>query len=255
MPNIGYLGYLGPGKRTNRGSKALFKSRRKRCDLRVPPTKQLVHPQHRHLRKHKTEILLWLIDNRIAITTANSCSELYTGSSAATTGTASVPMADGERQAFVDNRVIYRPPTYKEAGAFWKVSEATISRWWKRRERYLSPDAYGRSNKLPVHKPSPGWDVPNSAPHPRILSEITALADITGITDITDMDDNIEDDDSDTATEVIDDSDIELDDDEDRELPELEATLNEDPTVETRRDASVSSDDSQEFQDAPEYQI
>ena len=135
--------YVRPKKGTKRGPKKFTGSRRTRCDLRVPPVKPISRPIRSHSRKFKTDVLLWLINNRIAVTETGQWGLPYLAS-ASSTRVGRVPLTDEDRvilkQAFRDNGVLYRPPTYKEAAAFWNVRANSVQNWWVIREKYLSPD-------------------------------------------------------------------------------------------------------------------
>lgn len=43
----------------------------------------------------------------------------------------------------------YRPPTYEETSAFWKVPASTITKWWKNQDKILSPQRKAYSPAWP----------------------------------------------------------------------------------------------------------
>ncbi|KAH8160593.1 hypothetical protein CIB48_g7655 [Xylaria polymorpha] len=248
---------------TKRGPKKFTESRRKRCDLRVPPTKPIVRPHNRQTRKRKTEVLLWLIDNRVSVTKESPSGGPFLISPSATRRERTYLTQDERealKQAFRENGVIYRPPIFQEAETFWKVKKTTIAGWWRERSKFLSAEDYDRSNKLPVYEIAPGFGIPKSAPRPQVLPETPATADAVNTPDTDD------DDASDavgssppSVIEVSDDSDIELDDDED-ELPELDAeTLQagtpDHPEIEEPENDISDEDAECEDEDIPDVDI
>ncbi|KAI1191012.1 hypothetical protein F5B17DRAFT_363810 [Nemania serpens] len=244
--------YVRPKKGTKPGPKPFPGSRRKRCDLRVPPVKPK-NPSHaRHSPQFKMDVLRWLINNRVAITEQAENGRPWianiTGVRASQTA-----LTDDEREqltrAFLKNGVVYRPPTFYEGAIAWNVPRATVVWWWKYRKRYLLPDDYERSSRLPVCEITPGSSFPEPVPEPQVLPEGRAT---TGNVDTqyNEDDENDEDgndDDSDggdgddvlelpppTTIDMSDVSDSEPDDD-DSELPDLEAVLNEELAAEARQ--------------------
>ncbi|KAI3324912.1 hypothetical protein HD806DRAFT_533515 [Xylariaceae sp. AK1471] len=260
--------YVRPRTGGKKGPKRFPGSRRKRCNLRVPPVKPIMRPKNHHPRKRKVEVLLWLIDNRVAVTQGNLWGEPLLGI-ALRKGQSR--LTDEEHKTLKEfwrvNGVLYRPPTYKEAKSFWRINTGSIAHWWANRKKWLSPADYERSIKLPVWETAPGFGIPKSAPRPQVIPEASAAADAVDSADGDDGDDgdNSEDDDDNdnaaaelpppTVMEGSDDSDIELDDDDD-ELPEPEATLSEELAAEARQAQAPieSAEEGSEFQDAPEYQ-
>ncbi|KAI0875534.1 hypothetical protein GGS24DRAFT_499753 [Hypoxylon argillaceum] len=250
--------YQKPRKGTKRGPKAFSGSRRTRCDLRVPPVKPLVRHQRSHPRDEKTKILLWLINNRIAIYKMSPRAELHLArASAYRKGRVPLTHEDRQtlRQAFDDNGVIYRPPMFKEAAIYWNVKKGSVSTWWTDREKYLSPEDFDRSNKLPGCEVAPGAGIPKSAPRAQVLLETPTP------TDVADSADTHDNDESDAAepsppppplndAEMSDDSDIELDDDDNDD--DDDGGLSE-PSIQPPQSRPNSSDGGQDFQDAPEY--
>ncbi|KAI1130973.1 hypothetical protein F5Y10DRAFT_99878 [Nemania abortiva] len=255
--------YVRPRKGTKCGPKKFPGSRRTRCDLRVPPVQPLRRPQRTHSRATKTEVMLWLINNRIAVSKTGQWGEPYL-QTAASTRRDQVALTDEDRatlkKAFHANGVIYRPPTFKEAAEFFKISTCNIQGWWTVREKYLSPEDLDRSKKLPVCEVAPGVGIPKSAPRPQIFPEIPAATNTTNSPD-GDDNNNGNDDEMDTdgelpplgPTRMSDDSDFNLEDDS-TDLSELETALNEELSAQARQNRRGSSDGGQNFEDAPEYQ-
>ncbi|RYC59473.1 hypothetical protein CHU98_g6741 [Xylaria longipes] len=54
--------------------------------------------------------------------------------------------------------------------------QTTVVDWRSHRAKYLSPDEYDRSNKLPVYETVPGFGISKSAPHPQVLPGTLATA-------------------------------------------------------------------------------
>ncbi|KAI0194595.1 hypothetical protein F4808DRAFT_334770 [Astrocystis sublimbata] len=163
-----------------KGPKPFLGSRRKRCDLRVPPKKPLVHPLFNYSRKLKTDVLLWLTDNRVPVTQTNTAQGPYFVSANANRRNQSA-MTEEDRDALIEalrgNGVIYRPPSIKEAAAHWQVDKDFIRDWWANRRDFLSPEDYDRSNKLPIYEAVPGGaGLANSAPRPQLLPQVVASA-------------------------------------------------------------------------------
>ncbi|KAI0108704.1 hypothetical protein GGR51DRAFT_124066 [Nemania sp. FL0031] len=252
--------YVKPRKGTKRGPQKFSGSRRTRCDLRVPPVPPLTRPQRTHSRAFKAEIMLWLINNRVAVTETGQWGEPYLASASATRR-GQVALTDEDRvalkKAFHVNGAIYRPPTFKEAAAFFKTSTCNIQGWWGVREKYLSPQDFDRSKKLPVCEVAPGIGIPKSAPRPQVFPETPATTDATGSADTGNTNNNDQSDAGELpllrATETSDDSNFSLEGD-DTDLSELENALNEELNPQTQQSRRESSDGGQHFEDAPEYQ-
>ncbi|KAI1396437.1 hypothetical protein F4819DRAFT_491516 [Hypoxylon fuscum] len=141
-----------PPTGVRRGPKPFPGTRRKRCDLRVPPA-QPVRRQHvRHPRKRKTEVLRWLIHHRVVDARKNEDGEPITVNNAKFGQ--KLPKYDKQR-AFQQRKdpFIYRPPTYREAEQFWKINSGTISHWWSKKEKYLSPAEVEEAKVYKVESP------------------------------------------------------------------------------------------------------
>ncbi|KAI1424391.1 hypothetical protein F5Y12DRAFT_715339 [Xylaria sp. FL1777] len=249
--------YVRPKKGIKPGPKKFPKGCRKRCDLRVPPAHH-ARPQSSFTRKRRTEVLLWLIDNRVATAQTTTVGEPYIASSVRQGQT---PLTEDDhkalKEAFRENGVIYRPPTYQDASVIFNIGRANIASWWVKRKKYLSPNDYDRSNKLPMYETTPGAGNPTSA-RPHVLPEtIVGTGTVDAADDLENDDGNDDSDDSGlpspTVIEISDGSDMESDDDDD-ELPELEAALDKQLAAGARQAHRESSEGGQAFQDAPEYQ-
>ncbi|KAI1199890.1 hypothetical protein F5X97DRAFT_108516 [Nemania serpens] len=256
--------YVRPKKGTRRGPKPFTGSRRKRCDLRVPPVKPVVRPIVHHPRQLKIDVLHWLINNRVAITEATEHGNPWLASASATRKSQKV-LTDDERralrQAFHKNGAIYRPPTFVEAGLAWKLGTATIVHWWEHRERWLSPEDFERSNNLLVYEIAPGAGIPEPDPEPapeqQVVPEDGAVTDnVDAPEDENNHDDHNDDSDDDdvvelpppSAIELSDTSDSEIDDD-DSELPDLEAALDEELAAEARQARMAAAEGGRDPQD------
>ncbi|KAI0491153.1 hypothetical protein F4859DRAFT_36099 [Xylaria cf. heliscus] len=231
-----------------RGPKKFTGSRRKRCDLRVPPTKPIVRPLCRHTRKRKTEVMLWMLDSRVPVTKGNAFGVPHIISSSSNRrdrANLTEDERDALKKAFRENGVIYRLPTFKDAEAFWKINKTTVSDWWRCRSKYLSKDDYDRSHNLPVYETVPGYGICESAPRPQVLPETLATADAANTTD-TDDDNpgSITERSAPDVIELSDDSDIESDNDMD-EAPE--------PDTETQKTYGESSEGGQTFENEPDH--
>ncbi|KAI1110913.1 hypothetical protein F5Y14DRAFT_335803 [Nemania sp. NC0429] len=239
--------YVRPRKGTRRGPKEFPGSRRKRCDLRVPPAKTPVRIHVKHTREFKIDVLLWLINNRVAVTEASDRGGPWIASGSAARKSLRV-LTDDERkalkQAFRKNGVIYRPPTLEEGGIAWDIGpKSTVSNWWDNRQKFLSPRDYERSNNLPAYEVAPGAGIPPPAPEPQASPEDEAATDdIDAPDDGNDEDDDDHNSDKSGESDVVDQpppttmeisdlsdgaSDDDESDDDDSELAELEAALNE----------------------------
>ncbi|KAI1168909.1 hypothetical protein F5B18DRAFT_666099 [Nemania serpens] len=105
------------------------------------------------------DVLLCLIDNRVAGTETTSRGQPWL-TSASAIWKSQKALTDDERlalrQAFHENGVIYRPPSFKEGGIAWIVGTATVVSWWDHRQKFLSPDDCEGSNKQPMYEVAPG---------------------------------------------------------------------------------------------------
>ncbi|KAI0909034.1 hypothetical protein F4823DRAFT_456599 [Ustulina deusta] len=238
--------YVRPKKGTKPGPRQFPTGCRKRCDLRVPPAHH-ARPQSAIPRRRRVEVLLWLLNNRVASTQTTTYGKPYIASSLRQ-GQMRLTEDDHKalKEAFRKNGVIYRPPTYSDAARLFKIGRANIAYWWSLREKYLSPEDYDRSNKLPMYETTPGAGNPTSAPRPQVLPETLVGTDADDDSDVSELP-------SPTVMEISDDSDFESDDDND-ELPEIEVALKKQLAAGARRTRRESSGGGQDFQDAPEYQ-
>jgi len=108
-----------------RGPRPFVGSRRKRCDLRVPS----VNPVKRHItiisRKRKIEVLLWLIDNCVALTGTPKTADIIVTMAVRDGATALTLEQERALEFFRVNGVVYCPPLYKEAAVFWSITKSS----------------------------------------------------------------------------------------------------------------------------------
>ncbi|RYP72484.1 hypothetical protein DL770_007961 [Monosporascus sp. CRB-9-2] len=135
--------------RPKRGPKPFPGTRRKRCDLRVPPPQPIIRPRNTYTRKRRTDVLMWLIHHKIPEENQfrRGDSYAYTRTRA---GIAPLPVHEENerRRKWANGETIYRAPTYKDAERFWKVPAGSICQWWKKREKYLPPHELERANLI-----------------------------------------------------------------------------------------------------------
>ncbi|RYP72726.1 hypothetical protein DL771_004062 [Monosporascus sp. 5C6A] len=135
--------------RPKRGPKPFPGTRRKRCDLRVPPPQPIIRPRNTYTRKRRTDVLMWLIHHKIPEENRfrRGDSYAYTRTRA---GIAPLPVHEENerRRKWANGETIYRAPTYKDAERFWKVPAGSICQWWKKREKYLPPHELERANLI-----------------------------------------------------------------------------------------------------------
>lgn len=122
-----------------KGPKPFPGSKRKRCDLRVPPTgdKKPRRPTTRHSRRRKTQVLEWLIRHRIAEQRTRP-SDLY-HAVRSRSGEALISYEEMRDRKIVWERggVVYRTPTYRDAARHWRINAGVIVAWWQNKEQYL----------------------------------------------------------------------------------------------------------------------
>ncbi|KAI0596709.1 hypothetical protein F4775DRAFT_563220 [Biscogniauxia sp. FL1348] len=265
MPPRGFRYLKGPENAKGRpGPRPFPGSRRKRCDLRVPPAKPIQRRVHRHTKKRKVEVLMWLAFHRVP-EPRRTGNGIYT----ATRLKAGMCQLTPEEQQELNDlnnpyAILYRPPTYQEAEDFWKISCSTISRWWYNKEKYLTPDILEKIKGRPVelvggipsnptvNSPSAGNGQPGNA-----SGTTAAAANPQTVMEISD--DSGSDSENDSS-------------DDDEELPDLNTALggggngggsgsgsdgDGDRSANTLQDTTTSrggTEDTQEFQDAQEFQ-
>ncbi|KAI2463450.1 hypothetical protein F4781DRAFT_124357 [Annulohypoxylon bovei var. microspora] len=118
------------------GPKPFPGTRRKRCDLRVPPVQPIRH-HHRYPRKRKIDVLTWLVNYRVADTRKNEFGE----PPAPRLKSGQEPLSEEQLREIrlCKDPVIYRPATYREAEKHWKIQGAIIASWWQGKKKYLPP--------------------------------------------------------------------------------------------------------------------
>ncbi|KAI1488651.1 hypothetical protein F5X96DRAFT_66524 [Biscogniauxia mediterranea] len=267
MPPRGYRYLRGPENVKGRpGPRPFPGTRRKRCDLRVPPAKPIQRRVQRHTKKRKVEVLMWLAFQRVPEPRRTGsgpyiATRLKNGMSR--------PSADEQqRLAELNNpyAILYRPPTYQEAEEFWKISSSTIARWWVYKEKYLTPEIIEKIKDRPIElvggtpsNPTMTINSPSAAWYAQQGSVSGTAAAPAG---------------SQTVMEISDDSgsDPESDySDDDEELPDLNTALggggddggggggdsNGDGSANNLQDRAANrggTEETQEFQDAQEFQ-
>ncbi|KAI1254420.1 hypothetical protein MGN70_003823 [Eutypa lata] len=140
MPPLGYKYNPGSYKtRNKRGPKPFPGTRRKRCDLRVPPPQPIVRPKTTYNKKRKTDVLMYLIHHRLADARGFDQRDHYFPITRMRQGMAPLSMEEAKqrREYWDKGAVVYRPPTLRDAENFWKIPHSTITHWWKKREKYL----------------------------------------------------------------------------------------------------------------------
>ncbi|KAK4034006.1 hypothetical protein C8A01DRAFT_39524 [Parachaetomium inaequale] len=99
--------------------------------LRAKPLKEVRRVKRKFTRERKIEVLLYLLNHRVADTRERRCPRRRMGQPHEEELTQ--PIAQGENGNFV----WYRAPTYTEASKFWKIPVPTICGWWDSREKIL----------------------------------------------------------------------------------------------------------------------
>ncbi|KAI1458469.1 hypothetical protein F4805DRAFT_140448 [Annulohypoxylon moriforme] len=122
-----------------RGPKSFSGTRRKRCDLRVPPVQPVQPVRHitRYSRKRKIDVLTWLVNHRVADISKNEFGEPPTP--CLKSGQKPIPEEQLQELRQCKDHTIYRPATYREAEKYWNIQGTLIALWWQRREKYLPP--------------------------------------------------------------------------------------------------------------------
>ena len=128
------------GSKSKRGPKPFPGSRRKRCNLRVPPPQPVLRPKTTYTKEQKTEVLLYLIHHRI--------------------------YEVGRCAAFPHDVVVSRTPTYRDAEKYWRIPIPTIDSWWRNREKYLPPAELEHVKSYDPHKGPPIHRQPEASRHP-----------------------------------------------------------------------------------------
>ncbi|EGS23646.1 uncharacterized protein CTHT_0003420 [Thermochaetoides thermophila DSM 1495] len=130
---------------------------RKKSGPQPKPLKEIKRVERTYTRERKIEVLMYLLNHRVP-----DKRDLK-----------HVPRARlGQPHGFDRNKdlvqtedgewVWYRPPTYAEASAFWKIPMPTICGWWESRKKLLE----GTGIELPKC-PDPLPVPPRSSPRPR----------------------------------------------------------------------------------------
>ncbi|KAL7625186.1 hypothetical protein AAE478_004401 [Parahypoxylon ruwenzoriense] len=141
-----------PKTGVRRGPKPFPGTRRNRCDLRVPPAQPILRSKTTYPRKRRIEVLLWLINYRVADTRKNDFGEPFPPR--VKLGQQQLSYEEQREMRLRRDPVVYRPPTYREAELFWKIRAGTIAHWWQTREKYLSPAQLEKARDYKI-QPSP----------------------------------------------------------------------------------------------------
>ena len=138
MPPRGYKYPPGSGPKKKRGPKPFPGTRRNRCNLRVPPPQPIVRPKSSYSRKHKTDVLLYLIHHRISDVREFRPDDHYVPTRRRE-GLAHLSAAEerDRRLCWENGAAVSRAPTYRDAERYWKIPLSTINAWWKNRGKYL----------------------------------------------------------------------------------------------------------------------
>ncbi|KAI0884371.1 uncharacterized protein GGS22DRAFT_22539 [Annulohypoxylon maeteangense] len=140
-----------PRSGVKRGPKPFPGTRRTRCDLRVPPVQSVRH-NNRYPKKRKIDVLLWLVNHRVADTRRNEFGQPPTPR--LKSGQKPIPEEQLRELKQCKDHIIYRPATYREAEKHWNIQGAIIASWWQRKEKYL-PSAEIEKSKYYMIKSSP----------------------------------------------------------------------------------------------------
>ncbi|KAI1505659.1 hypothetical protein F5X99DRAFT_215070 [Biscogniauxia marginata] len=237
-----------------RGPKPFPGTRRKRCDLRVPPPKPILRHTHHCPRKRKIEVLTWLVCHLVSEPRRTEFGEPYVATRMKI-GQARMTVQEQAELKQINNSfaVLYRPPTYLEAEAFWKIPCSTIARWWRRKEKYLPPDILEKAKSPRIELM--GGSTPYRAFSPGVVSreggpEATGAASTHADPSQGTTSEPVAMDISDGSDSETDDSD---DSDSDEDLPDINTALGVSGNTESTEETGDTGE-YEEFRDAQEFQ-
>lgn len=120
-----------------KGPKPFPGTRRKRCDLRVPPCEVIRRPTIHYPKKRKTQVLEWMLRNRIPEQRTCDSDSYHPLRNRSGEAPISYEELRDRRDVWDSGGVVYRTPTYQDAGKFWRITPGTIVSWWLKKEKYL----------------------------------------------------------------------------------------------------------------------